>query len=104
MKVRTLKETLGTSSSCYLLWSLSRGAWWCPEAAGYTESAAEAGIYSKRDSRHYESIDHVAIPLLPHAPPTWLEVKDLCLKEGVSESLAGCLASAIVERILRGKK
>ena len=39
-----------TDSDTYLIWSNEHGAWWRPNAAGYTMRIEEAGRYSREEA------------------------------------------------------
>lgn len=41
------------SDIIYLLWSNRHNAWWRPDAAGYTETEADAGRYSEAEALSY---------------------------------------------------
>lgn len=52
----------------YLIWSIEHGAWWAPDARGYTASYDKAGRYSKDEAyqisakANWRALNEVPVP------------------------------------------
>lgn len=68
----------------YLMWSQSHGAWWKPDARGYTTVLDDAGRFTETDAVRYTVASSLSgirdkVSFMVAAPDNWDDVRDAAM-------------------------